>query len=379
MDFALTQDQEELRSAVRDFLSSECPTSVARSTYAPEGSDVSGLWRKVVDLGWLGLIVPESFGGVGLGWVEASIVGEEMGRSLFPGPYASQVTSIATLLVAGNDDLNQELLPALADGSKIATLALYEGRSYHRKDINMKAIPSGDGFVIEGTKLFVADGEVANLFIVVVREAEGWGLAFVDADQPGVTVTSLPVVDRTRPQAAVAFNSVHVDKSRFIAGADVAIDRLRDRAALFLAAEQAGIAKVCLEMCISYAKTRHQFGKPIGVYQAVSHKIADMFTAAEHAVSLVRYAAWAADEASPDGDLRGERHHQAGLASWRAKVWCTEAAEKATADAIQVHGGIGFTWEHDLHMYFKRARSNAALIDEKSLLQDLIAVHAFDS
>ena len=379
MDFALSADQESLRSSVRDFLQSECPPAKPRSFYGPDASFDQDLWRKVVDLGWLGLIVPEEFGGIGLGWVEAVLVGEEMGRVLFPGPYFSQISSIAALVLGNNDALKAQLLPVLADGSKIATVALYEGRSMHRKDINMKAIPSGDSYVIEGTKLFVPDGQEADIFIVAVKDEDDWSLAVVDADQAGVSRSPLPVVDRTRPQSAVTFNGVSVDRSRYIPNAGLVIDRLRDRATLFLAAEQSGISRVCLEMSIAYATTRQQFSKPIGVYQAVSHKIADMFTAAEHAASLVRYAAWAADEATRDADLASEAYRRAGLAAWRAKVWGTEAAEKSTADAIQVHGGIGFTWEHDLHMFFKRARSNATLIDEVSLLKDLIANHAFDS
>jgi len=361
MDFALTQDQETLRSSVRDFLQKECASTVVRRACDSDQPYDVELWRKAADLGWPGLCIPEEYGGVGLGWTETALLAEEMGRALFPGPYLSTLLSATAILAGGNEETKQRYLPKLADGSFIGAVALFEGRGDRPEDIRLKARPSDDGYVLDGVKLFVTDGTAADVIVVAAAGENSLQYFVVDSTDRGVSTEALPVVDRTRRQAAISFAEVQVPSSNMLDGQ--IFEFLRDRAALFIAAEQTGIARRCMEMSVEYAKTRQQFGKPIGVYQAVSHKLADMYMLVEHATSLVLFAAWAADE----------DNQTCSLAAWRAKVWASRAAKAATGDGIQIHGGIGFTWEHDLHLYFKRAKANEVLISDSLALKELIA------
>lgn len=366
MNFSLTPEQQALRSAVRDFLTSECGSDVVRRLFASEDGFDPELWAKVARQGWTGLIIPERYGGVGLGWVECALVAEETGRALFPGPYLSCLLASAALLEGGTEEQKSAYLPRIAEGSLLATVALFEGRDPDLASIRMKARPSNGGYAIDGTKLFVTDGAVADLLVVAVEESDGLGFLAVEADRPGISREELPVVDRTRRQAAITFREVEVPSSAGLsAGPAGLVERVRDRAVLFAAGELTGVARRCLEMSAEHAKTRQQFGRAIGVYQAVSHKIADMFLAAEHATSLLYYAAWAADH-DPGA---------ASVAAWEAKGWASQAASRAAADGIQVHGGMGFTWEHDLHLYFKRAKANEVLFSDIRHLRDLISRH----
>lgn len=372
MDFAFTADQQALRESVRDFLHAECTSSRIRTFYdSKEGTDTD-LWEKVVGLGWPGLTLPEKFGGIGLGWVEACLLGEEMGRFLFPGPYLSTLAVATAIQLGGTDEQKERYLPRFAEGSSTGAIAFFEGRSTHPEDIRIKARPSEAQIVVDGKKLFVADAHVADLLLVAVQGEHGPGFVVVDSSSAGVDAEQLPVVDRTRRQCAVTFSEVQVPKSEQLPSNPVLFDRIRDRMLLFLAAEGSGIARRVFEMSVEYAKTRQQFGKPIGIFQGVSHKLADMYMSVEHATSLVYYAAWAADQSDPD-DLNSQSHLDAGLAAWRASAWCSRAARQATADGIQVHGGIGFTWEHDLHMFFKRARADQFVCSEPTVVNDLIA------
>ncbi len=361
MDFALTPDQESLRSSVRDFLAKECTSAVVRKACESDEPFDAALWRKAADLGWPALCVPEEYGGVGLGWIETALLAEEMGRALFPGPYFSTLLAATAILAGGNVETKKKYLPGLADGSLIGAVALFEGRGDRPEDIRMKARPSGNGYILDGVKLFVTDGNAADVMVVAALGEDGLTFLVVDGAAKGVVAEALPVVDRTRPQASVTFSEVEVPAANLLEGET--FELIRDRAALFLAAEQTGVARRCMEMSIEYAKTRQQFGKPIGIYQAVSHKLSDMYMMVEHATSLVLFAAWAADE-DPDSS---------SAAAWRAKVWASRAARAATGDGIQVHGGIGFTWEHDLHLYFKRAKANEFLISDSTRLRELIA------
>lgn len=361
MDFALTPDQEALTSSVRDFLAKECTPAVVRRACESDRPYDEALWRKAADLGWPALCIPEEYGGVGLGWVETALLAEEMGRALFPGPYFSTLLAATAILAGGSDEIKGRYLPKLADGSLIGAVGLFEGRGDRPEDIRLKARNSADGYVLDGVKLFVTDGNAADVIVVGACGEDGLIFLVVDAADAGVVAEALPVVDRTRRQAAVTFSEVEVPAANVL-GRRI-FELIRDRAALFIAAEQTGVARRCMEMSVEYAKTRQQFGKPIGVYQAVSHKLADMYMLVEHATSLVLFAAWAADE-DPTA---------AGAAAWRAKVWASRAARAATGDGIQVHGGIGFTWEHDLHLYFKRAKANEFLISDSTRLKELIA------
>ena len=383
MDFSLTQDQEALKESVRDFLRKESTSEKVRAVAFGESGFDRSLWESAVGLGWTSLVVPEEFGGIGLGWVEAAIVAEQIGMHLFPSPYYSSMFATAAILAAGDDEQKKVNLSRVLEGA-IATVALWEDRSFHASSINMKVRRSNGGFVLDGTKLFVTDGEVADLVVVAAAAGDAVpasddpsgrvALFVVESPNPGLSVESLPVVDKTRRMSALKFDGVEVPESAYLNAVAPSslgplqarpVDVMRDRACLYIAGEQTGIAARCLEMSLEYAKQRNQFGKPIGSYQAVSHKLADMFVWVEHARSLLYHAAWCADHDPA----------MAPTAAWEAKVIATQAAERATADGIQIHGGIGFTWEHDLHMYFKRARANSVLVDENRLLLDVLSKH----
>lgn len=353
MDFTLTADQEELRRAAEGFLSAECDSLVVRAAFEGDDDVVGTLWRKVCDLGWNAIGVPEVYGGLGLGWVETVLVAQEMGRFLFPGPYMPVVLSIAGLLALADEGTRENLLPRLIDGSLVATVTV-------PMDGSVVATEGKHGVVLNGVAL-APYGQSADLFLVRVGSG---GFALVERGAPGCSTEAMPVVDRARVQAAVRFDGVSTERVYRTDGSDP----LESGLLLYIAAEQSGITGRCLEMSVDYAKTRHQFGRPIGAFQAISHKIADMYLGAEHSRSLLYYAAWAADEATQEADRSGPLHRTAEKAIRRAAIWSSEAALRCTAEAIQVHGGIGFTWEHDLHMYFKRARSNHALLPDTASL-----------
>lgn len=363
MDFSLNSDQEALKSSVQDFLSKEARSPAIRRISESEHGFDEQVWSKVAGMGWPALIVPEDLGGLGLGWVEVAIIAEQLGASLLPVPFYSTLGAITALMLAGSEQQKKEYLPALAEGSKIGTVALWEGHDQTESGVRLEAVTTEDGLILNGKKLFVTDAGIADVFLITARVDGGpVELVLVDADTPGVSVSDLDAVDRTRRQSVLDLNHVRVPSERTLPDGD-SLSILRDRLELVLAAEQAGIAARCLELSVEFASTRQQFGKPIGSYQGVSHKLADMYLAAQHSSSLVLYAAWAADVDD----------HLAATAIWRAFWWGTQAAEKATADAIQVHGGIGFTWEHDLHMFFKRARANSVLLDSPASALDRIS------
>jgi len=357
MDFAFSQEQEMLRTTARSFLEKECPTSVVRKLMAtPEGS-TPDLWRKLAELGWLGLIYPEAYGGAGLGFVDLTVIMEEMGRVLLPTPYFSTVLlGGLALLEGGSETLKKEWLTKISLGEARVTLAWQEASGrWDAGGIALSAKESGDGFILNGTKLFVPDAHAAEPLVVAARTSQGAdpssgvSLFLIAPGTAGVTVEPLPTMDQTRKLGAVTFTNVKAsslvgDKN---SGWPV-LSKVIDKATVALAAEMCGGASKLLEMCTEYAKTRSTFGKPIGSYQAVKHKIADMLMHVENAKSITYYAAWAVDEGVPD----------APLAASMAKAYTSEAYRKVAADSIQVHGGIGFTWEHDLHLYFKRAMSS---------------------
>ncbi|MCA1839235.1 MAG: acyl-CoA dehydrogenase family protein [Actinomycetota bacterium] len=366
MDFSLTDDQRSLRDSIRGFLATECPSSLVRKSF--EDDEVtSGLWSKMAQLGWAGLLVGEGYGGVDLGWVEAVLLAQEAASALAPAPILGSLAVSQTISKHGDDALKARWLPSIADGTAIASFAIFESRSTSVDDIVMKARPTASGYALEGTKLFVPDATRAGVFLVAVVVEGELRFAVVGRESQGVDIEPLPTVDLTRPQGAVTFTDVEISTGDLL-DANCSFESLRTKVSLLVSAELAGITRRCLQMCVEYSKQRVQFGKPIGVYQAVSHKIADMYLAAEHAESLTHYAAWCVDE-----------DQGADLAVWRARLWSSQAATKTTSDAIQVHGGIGFTWEHDLHLYFKRARSDEYLLDEPQRLSEAISRAAHGS
>jgi len=371
MNFAFSEEQEELRRIVRQFLDTKSSEAeVRRLMETTEGYDPA-VWSQMAnELGLQSLTIPEEFGGQGFGYVELTVVLEEMGRRLLCAPYFATVAlATNTLLHAGDDAAKKELLPQIASGELIATLAFTEeSGKWDDSGITMEAASSGsggsgEGYKLDGTKMFVLDGHTAGLIIVAARTAEGVSLFTVAGDAEGLTRTPLATMDQTRKQAKLEFADVDA-KLLGTAGAGWStLERVLDLAAVALAAEQVGGAQFVLDMAVQYAKDRVQFGRPIGSFQAIKHKCADMLLEVESAKSAAYYAGWCAAE------LNDELPSVASL----AKAYCSEAYFHATAENIQIHGGIGFTWEHPAHLYFKRAKSSELLFGDPTYHRELLA------
>ncbi len=366
MNFAFSEEQEELRKSVRRFLEDKSPeTEVRRLMETTEGYDPAVWSQMAQQLGLQGLAIPEEFGGSGYTYVELIVVLEEMGRALLCAPYFATVALAANaLLASGDDSAKKEYLPGIASGETIATLAITEpaGR-WDEAGITLEATGSGDSWTLNGTKSFVIDGHTAALIIVAARTAAGVSLFAVPGDASGLTRTALSTMDQTRKQAKLEFSGT---PARLI-GADGAgwatLSKTLDLAAVALAAEQVGGAQKVLEMSVEYAKVRVQFGRPIGSFQAIKHKCADMLLEVESAKSAAYYSGWAAAE---DSD-------ELPVVASLAKAYCSDAYFHAAAENIQIHGGIGFTWEHPAHLYFKRAKSSELYLGDPTYHRELLA------
>jgi len=377
MDFGFSQEQELLRQTARSFLEKECPSGFVRRMMDDATGTTDEFWGKLAELGWLGLIYPEAHGGMGLGLVDLTVILEEMGRAVMPGPFFSTVL-LGGLAIreAGSDAQKAAWLPRIAAGGVRTTLALLEESArWDAAGVEVAAKPGkSGGFVLSGTKLFVLDGHTADLLVVAARTARptkddpahGVSLFLVPADRKGVTTTLLPTMDQTRKLAEVTLGRVEVGADALLGPLHQGwpiVARVLDRAAVALCAEMCGGAQKVLDLSTEYAKVRVAFGKPIGTYQAVKHKCADMLVAVENAKSITYYAAWAADQDAPD----------AALAAAMAKAFVSDAYRTVAGDGIQVHGGIGFTWEHDLHLYFKRAKGSEVAFGDATLHRERVA------
>jgi len=366
MNFAFSEEQEELRNIVRQFLEAKSSEADVREQMETERGYDPDVWAQMAEqLGLQSLTIPEEFGGQGYGYVELIVVLEEMGRALLCAPYFSSVVLAAnTVMQSGDDAAKAAILPGIASGETIATLAFTEpnGR-WDESGIEATATNDGGAWKINGTKSYVIDGHTANVIIVAARTAAGVSLFSVDGDAAGLTRTALATMDQTRKQAKLEFANV---EGTLIgtdgAGWDV-LSTVLDLAAVGLAAEQVGGAQMCLDMAVQYAKDRVQFGRPIGSFQAIKHKCADMLLEVESAKSAAYYAGWCASE------LNDELPAVASL----AKAYCSDAYFHASAENIQIHGGIGFTWEHPAHMYFKRAKSSELLFGDPTYHRELLA------
>jgi alkylation response protein AidB-like acyl-CoA dehydrogenase len=374
MNFAFSEEQEELRKSARRFLEDRSPSEAVRKLMETEDGYDPAVWRQIADQGWQAMHIPEEYGGAGFTYIELIVLLEEMGRALLCAPFFSTVCLAAnTLLVAGNPKQKKAHLPGIASGETIATLAFTEpnGR-WDASGITTSATRDGDDYVVSGTKLFVLDGHTANLIIVAARTGEGdqptdgISLFVVDPASAGVSRKVLNTMDQTRKQAEVSFENVRVSADALLGNEGAGwshIERVLDLAAVALAAEQVGGAQKVLEMAVEYAKVRVQFGRPIGSFQAIKHKCADMLLEVESAKSAAYYAAWAAQE----------QNEELPVVASLAKSYCSEAYFHAAAENIQIHGGIGFTWEHDAHLYFKRAKSSEIFLGDGTYHRELLA------
>ncbi|WP_117000117.1 acyl-CoA dehydrogenase family protein [Desertimonas flava] len=366
MNFAFTDEQEELRKTVRSFLEAKSPETAVREQMETEAGYDAAVWSQMAEqMGLQGLHIPEEYGGSGFTYVELGIVLEEMGRALLAAPYFSTVVLAAnTLIHSGDDDAKKSYLPGVASGETIATVAFTEANGkWDDSGIEATATPDGDGWKINGEKMFVLDGHTANLIIVAAKTAAGVSLFAVDGDAAGLTRTALSTMDQTRKQAKLTFADTPAKLIGTDGGGWDVLKQVLDLVAVGLAAEQVGGAQKVLEMAVEYAKVRVQFGRPIGSFQAIKHKCADMLLEVESAKSAAYYGLWCAAE------LNDELPSVASL----AKAYCSEAYFHATAENIQIHGGIGFTWEHPAHLYFKRAKSSELLFGDPTYHRELLA------
>jgi alkylation response protein AidB-like acyl-CoA dehydrogenase len=349
--FGLNTDQKDLQSSVRRFLDRESPIGAARELLETEKGYDDTLWLRMAEaLGLQGLAVPEAYGGSGASFVELVITLEEMGRQLVSSPFfSSAVLATRTLLHSADGAALDRYLPDIASGASIATLAVTEDSgSWDLRAVGVTAVQRGDGYELTGHKSFVPDGHLADVVLVVARSQDGLCLFAVDGGAAGMSRTPMPVLDGTRRLARLEFDATPAVLIGSAGAAGPPLRHALDEAAVALSAEQLGGAQRCLDMAVEYAGSRVAFGRPIGSFQAVKHKCADMFLGVESARSAVYHAAWSVAAGS----------EEVSLLAAVTKAHTSEVYLKAASQNIQIHGGIGFTWEHDAHLHLKRARSS---------------------
>jgi alkylation response protein AidB-like acyl-CoA dehydrogenase len=369
MDVTMSEEQEDLRSVVRDFLAARAPEAATRRLMASDTGHDPAVWAGLAgQLGLVGLAVPEDYGGAGGGWVELGVVFEEMGRALLCAPYFATVAlAIPALLASGDAAACAEHLPAVVAGDRIATLAVTEpsGR-WDQEGVTVRAERDGGQWRLHGVKTYVPDGAIADLVLVVARSAAGVGLFAVEGAAPGLTRRPLPTLDQTRKQAELRFAGTAARLVGRDGGGWAAVEQTLRRAAVALSAEQVGAAERAMDMAVEHAKVRTQFGRPIGSFQAVKHLCAEMLLQVETARSAAQHAMWVADNSPAE----------LAVAASLAQAYCTDALNEVAGRCIQVHGGIGFTWEHPAQLYFKRASSSTLLLGDadhhRALFADLV-------
>jgi len=353
MTLVFTEDHQALRESVRGFFSARSAESDVRRLMGTEpGFDIATWSALASQLGIQGLAIPEEFGGTGASAAELAVVFEEAGRALLCGPLLTTVALAATLLAKSGDTAAQRrYLPGIAAGEVVATVAVTEDDGmWAPTGVRTTAVQSGQGWTLSGVKSFVPDGAAAQLILVAARTADGIGVFAVDGTAAGLARQPLPALDQTRPLARLELDDAPATR---IAGADwTLVRRALDHATALLAAEQVGVAARLLEMSVEYVKVRRQFGRPIGSFQAVKHKCADMLVLVEKA----RAAAYHAIEAAAEDSA------ELPIAAALAGAYCGPATTAVANSAIQVHGGIGFTWEHPVHLYLKRAKGSERLL-----------------
>ncbi|HVU72660.1 MAG TPA: acyl-CoA dehydrogenase family protein [Mycobacteriales bacterium] len=349
--------QEELRRTVRRLLEERAPESRVRELMGTQPGHDPALWRELADLGLLGLAIPEELGGAGCGFGEVAVVLEEAGRALLCAPLLASAVLATTALLAGGDDAAQrDLLPRIADGSTIATLAVTEADEQPDPAALVRAVRDGDGWRLTGARSYVVDAAAADLILVAASTDDGLTLFAVETADPAVTVRPLPTLDQTRRLGDVTLRSAPARLAGRPGDALGAVRAALAHGAVAVAVESVGAAARALELAVAHAKVRHQFGRPIGSFQAVKHRCADMLLDVESARSAAYRGVEDATAAGPAGspELRA--------AAAVAKSWCSEAFVRVAAATIQLHGGVGFTWEHPAHLYYKRAVGNAQLL-----------------
>jgi len=372
MDLGFTEEQEMLRTAARDFLEKECPKSLVKEMAEDEKGYTPELWRKMAELGWMGLVIPEEYGGMGMSLLDLVVLLEEMGRACLPAPFFSTVVLGGfTFVEAGNEEQKKEFLPKIANGDLILTVALTEPSARYDPDsITVKAVPDKDDYLISGTKLFVENAHIADHIVCVTRTKngasaeEGISLFLVEGGSPGITTTLLKTIAGDK-QCEVVFDNVRVPKKNMLGELDKGwptVERMLEKATVALCAQMVGGAQAALEMSIAYAKERVQFGRPIGSFQAIQHYCANMATDVDGSKFITYEAAWKVSEGLP-----------ATMEVSMAKAWVSEAYRRVTLLGHQIHGGIGFCMDHDMPLYFKRAKAAEPTFGDADWHREVVA------
>jgi len=372
MDFALSEEQEMLRNSARDFLTKECPKTLVRQMETDEKGYSPNLWKGMADLGWTGLVFPEAYGGSGMTFLDLAVLIEELGRAIAPSPFMPTVVYCGLpILAAGTEEQKKQFLPKIAKGDMIMTLALTEpSATWDAGGIAVKAAAEGDDFVISGTKLFVSDAHIANYLLVVARtkegkhKEEGITLFLVDAKSPGIKLNPLKTMGSDK-QFEIIFNKVKVPKKNILGKLDHGWSIIQDllpKATLAQCALMVGGSQQVLEMTVSYAKERVQFGKPIGSFQAIQHKCANMATDVDGSRFITYQAAWKLNEGL-----------NCALEVSMAKAWVSEAYRRTCAEGHQIHGGIGFIKDHDMQLYYRRAKASELAFGDADYHRELVA------
>ena len=369
MDFGFSEEQELLRQEVRKLLDAQAPLEQVRKlAETPEGFSRE-LWRQIAGLGWVGLAIPEAYGGAGLGWVDLAVVLEETGRTLFPSPLLASAIAASAIADAGSEAQRRRWLPRIADGSTIAALAVAEtGERPAPEGIRLEGALEGEGWSLRGDKIQVLDGAAAGLLVVAFRSGPAptdLSLAVIERGAPGLAVVNTPSLVRTKRVARVRFDGARVASADVLAPrvAWPALARALDRAAAAVTAEMSGAAEGALRLAVDYARQREQFGAPIGRFQGVKHPLAEMYVDVESWKSLLYWAAWCIDT----GDAEAPR------AVSLAKAYASEAFARIGIDVVQLHGAIGYTWEYDAQLYLKRSKWARPMFGDSDFHYDRVA------
>ncbi len=375
MDITLNEDQVEIARQARRFCENEAPMDYVRAMFEDERGFTEEIWKKVVETGWTAMLIPEDYDGLNMEVLDLAIVLEEMGRAVFPGPFLSTVLLAAEVIkAAGNDEQKKQYLSGIAAGELRGSLALHEPDSgADIGHIQIEARADGDGYLLNGIKLFVPDAHVADFVVCAARtEAgsdpdQGITLLLVDLNTEGVSVSLLPTMDGTRKLCEVTFKDIQVSQDRILGEPNKGWGPLREalqRAQVGLCAECVGGAQRAMEIATEYATVRVQFDQPIGSFQAIKHRCAQMFVEVESARSILYWAAWAQDH----GD-----NNEAAIAASVAKSYCSEVYRNTSTSCLQVLGGTGFSWEHDIHLYMKRAKANEVALGDPVYHREQVA------
>jgi len=371
MDLRFTEAQEILRKMARDFLTTECPKTLVRELEKSEKGYSPELWKKMAALGWMGLVIPEEYEGMGYTFQDLTVLLEESGRNILPGPLIPTVISTFPILEAGTEEQKKEFLPKIARGELIITTALLEAEgTFDASGISVKATPKGDDFIIDGTKLFVEMAHVANYIICVTRTKDGTSpekgitLFLVDSKTPGIRCEVIPTIGADK-LCEVRFENVTVPKKNMLGKIDEGwpiVELMLRKGAIAKCAESIGAIQTCVEMTVAYSKERVQYERPIGAFQALQHIMANMWTSMETGRYLVYQAAWMESEGQPC-------IKEASL----AKAYINEVYKDVGQWAIRLHGGIATSYDHDIPLYYRRSKAADTAFGSTDFHRELVA------